>query len=200
MGQLLQGNVLDDKDPISTYGLKPYELLEIQPASQCIRLARPSYLEPYFETDMMFRVRQGSEKHGFEFLKQLRQIQKEERAKAELAKGMAAIGMDENRLGSEWGTGLSAASGAKTLEERREDEKRRILLEQARKEEEKKAKRERKDQEAEKWKIRKMIVEGHDLNIWKDPAHDTFPEQSWDLRRVVEVQSTSFASIDLSAF
>lgn len=194
-----QGNILDDKDPISAYGLKPYELLEIQPASQCIRLARPSYLEPYFETDMMFRVREGSEKHGIEFLKQLRQMQKEEKVKAELAKGMAALRMDETRPGNGWGTGLSAASGAKTLDERREDEKRRILLEQAKKEEEKKAKRERKDQEADKWKFRKMIVEGHDLNIWKDPVHDTFPEQSWDLRRVVEVQSTSFAAIDLSA-
>lgn len=192
MGYKLQGHVLDDKDPISSYGIKPYELLEIQLASQCIRLARTTYLEPYFESDAMYRVREGAEKHGIEFIKQLRQIQKEERAKAELNSRMAALGMDQNRPGSEWGTGLSAVTGKQTLEERKEEEKRKILLEQARKEDEKRAKRERKDQEAEKWKSRKIIVEGHDLNIWKDQLHDTFPEQSWDLRRVVEVQSMTF--------
>lgn len=137
----------------------------------------------------MYRVREGSEKHGVEWIRQLRQIQREERIKSEISKKMAALGMEENRPGSEWGTGLSAVSGKTTLEQRKEEEKKRILLEHAQKEAEKKAKRERKDAASEKWKFRKMIVEGHDLNIWKDPVHDTFPEQSWDLRRVVEVQS-----------
>lgn len=183
------GNVLDDKDLLSVYGLKPYELLEIQPVTQCIRLARPTYLEPYFETDTMVRVR-TSEKHGVEFLKRLRQLHQEEKAKAELTKAMSALGMDDeqNRPGNEWGTGLSAVTKQRNLEERKEEEKRRILLEQARKESEKRAKREKREQESEKWKYRKMIVEGHDLNLWRDHLHDAFPEQSWDLRRVVEVQ------------
>ena len=104
-------------------------------------------------------------------------------------KGMAAVGMDSKDKSGDWGTGLSAVTKQRNLEQRREEEKRRLLLEQARKEEERRRKRERKEQESEKWKVRKMIVEGHDLNIWRDPAHDTFPEQSWDLRRVIEVQS-----------
>ncbi len=139
----------------------------------------------------MVRVRGGAEKHGVEFLKRLRQIQQEEKAKNELAKAMAALGMedDRNRPGSEWGTGLSAVTKQRNLEEKREEEKRRILLEQARRESAKKTKRERREQESEKWKYRKMIVEGHDLNLWRDHIHDAFPEQSWDLRRVVEVQS-----------
>jgi len=139
----------------------------------------------------MVRVRGGSEKHGVEWLKRLRQIQQEEKAKAELTKAMSALGMEEdgNRPGNEWGTGLSAVTKQRNLEERREEEKRRVLLEQARRDGEKKAKRERKEQESEKWKTRKMIVEGHDLNLWRDHLHDAFPEQSWDLRRVVEVQS-----------
>lgn len=107
---------------------------------------------------------------------------------------MAALGLEEmnNRPGNEWGTGLSAVLRRKNLEERKEEEKRRILLEQARREEEKKAKRERKEAESERWKLRKLIVEGNDLNIWKDPLQDTFPEQSWDLRRVIDVQSKLF--------
>lgn len=150
-----------------------------------------TYLEPYFETDTMVRVRGGAEKHGVEFLKRLRQLQQEEKAKSELAKAMAAVGLDDeqNRPGNEWGTGLSAVTKQRNLEERKEEEKRRILLEQARKDGEKRAKRERREQESEKWKYRKMIVEGHDLNLWRDHLHDAFPEQSWDLRRVVEVQS-----------
>ncbi|KAG8836300.1 hypothetical protein FRC17_007451, partial [Serendipita sp. 399] len=184
------GNVLDDKDPLSFYGIKPFELLELQPAARCIRLARPTYLEPYFESDMMVRVRAGAEKHGIEFIRRLRQIQKEDRIRAEVAKSMAAIGMEggKNLPGNEWGTGLSAVTKQKNLEQRREEEKRRILMELAKKEEEKRKRRERKEQEAEKWKYRKMVIEGHDLNIWRDPVHDTFPEQSWDLRRVIEVQ------------
>ncbi|KAG9054158.1 hypothetical protein FS842_005927 [Serendipita sp. 407] len=184
------GNILDDKDPLSFYSLKPFELLEIQPAARCVRLARPTYLEPYFESDTMVRVRAGAEKHGIEFIRRLRQIQKEDRVRSEIAKSMAAIGMEggKNQPGNEWGTGLSAVTKQKNLEQRREEEKRRILLELAKKEEEKRKRRERKEQEAEKWKFRKMVVEGHDLNIWRDPVHDTFPEQSWDLRRVIEVQ------------
>ncbi|PVF93440.1 hypothetical protein CPB86DRAFT_109321 [Serendipita vermifera] len=184
------GNVLDDKDRLEVYGIKPYELLEIQPIQRCIRLARPTYLEPYFETDSMVRTRGGGEKHGIEFIRRLRQLQKEEKVKSELAKNMAALGLkegDQNRPG-EWGTGLSAIARQKNLEEKREEVKRQFLLEQAKKEEEKKARRERKDAESEKWKFRKLVVEGNDLNIWKDPLHDTFPEQSWDLRRVIEVQ------------
>jgi hypothetical protein len=140
----------------------------------------------------MVRTRGGGEKHGIEFIRRLRQIQKEDKAKAELAKNMAAQGLkegDQNKPG-EWGTGLSAVARQKNIEEKREEVKRQFLLEQARKEDEKRVKRERKDQESEKWKFRKLVVEGNDLNIWKDPLHDSFPEQSWDLRRVMEVQST----------
>jgi hypothetical protein len=139
----------------------------------------------------MVRVRGGAEKHGVEFLKRLQQLQQEEKAMIERAKAMSALGMDEdqNRPGNEWGTGLSAATKQRNLEEKKEDERRRVLLEQARRDEEKKKKRERKEQESEKWKYRKMIVEGHDLNLWRDHLHDEFPEQSWDLRRVVEVKS-----------
>lgn len=182
------GNVLDDNDPISAYRLKPFELLEIQSASHCIRLTRATYLEPYFETDTMVRVRGGAEKHGIEFIKRLRQLQREERARSEILRAMAAVGIDDKDKAGEWGTGLSAVTKQKNLEQRREEEKRRLLLEQARKQEERRRKRERKEQESEKWKVRKMIVEGHDLNIWRDPVHDTFPEQSWDLRRAIEVQ------------
>jgi hypothetical protein len=139
----------------------------------------------------MVRVRGGAEKHGVEFLKRLQQLQLEDKAKAELSKAMSALDMDDeqNRPGNEWGTGLSAVTKRRNLEERREEERRRVLLEQARRDEEKKKKRERKEQESEKWKYCKIIVEGHDLNLWRDHLHDAFPEQSWDLRRVVEVKS-----------
>lgn len=66
------------------------------------------------------------------------------------------------------------------------EERRRKLLQKVEQEEMKRQKREIKEAATERWKGRLAIIEGHQLNVWKN-RDDDYPEQSWDLRRAIEV-------------
>jgi hypothetical protein len=172
--------------------LRPFELLEMQEKSRFLQIPRRVYLDTYWESPVKVRMRGGGELQGIDGIKKLAKIDREEMAQQELQRDLVAEFVsnpaDEAREDSKTIVTSTVLPWRDTPEvrAREHEEKRRKLLQKAEREDAKRQKREIKEAAMERWKQRLAIIEGHQLNLWKN-RDDDYPEQSWDLRRVVEV-------------
>lgn len=189
---LPQGNILDDRMTLTECRLRPFELLEMQEKSRFLKIPRRAYLDTYWESPVAVRMRGGGELQGIEGINKLAKVGREEKKQQKLQRDLVAEftsnPLDEAREESRSMVAPSILSRKDTAEARARDheEKRRKLMQKYEQEEVKRQKREVKEAAMERWKERLAIVEGHQLNVWKN-RDDDYPEQSWDLRRVVEV-------------
>ena len=187
-----QGNILDDRMTLGEYRLRPFELLEMQERSRFLQITRRVYLDAYWESPVEVRMRGGGEWHGIESMKKFVRMEYEEKVQQGLQTDFVAEFMsnpvDETREGPRSMATLMTLPWKNTPEARaREHEtRRRKVLQKAEQEEMKRQKREIKEAAMERWMERLAIVQGHQLNVWKNRG-DNNPEQSWDLRSVVEV-------------
>ena len=179
--------------------LRPFELLELQETARFLRIPRRVYLDTYWESPVEVRTRGGGELQGLEGIKKLATIEREEKVQQELQRDLVTEFVsnpaDEAREEPR-GAAASMILGWKNTPDARakeHEEKRRKLLQKAEQEETKRQQREIKEAATEKWKERLAIVEGHQLNVWKN-RDDDYPEQSWDLRRAVEVSGMPSSS------
>ena len=171
----------------------------MQEKARFLRIPRRLYLNTYWESPIKFRIRGGGELQGIEGIRRLAKIEREEMEQQELHHDLLASNpalevRDDSR------SAISAVTSAvlpwkDTLDARAKEheEKRRKLYQKAEREDAKRQKRETKEAAMERWKERLAIVEGHQLNLWKNRGDD-YPEQSWDLRRVVEVSGVPTSS------
>ena len=184
--------MLDDSMTLTEYRLRPFELLEMQERSRFLQIPRRVYLETYWESPAEIHARDNDELHGVDDIKTRVRIEREVKVQQELQRDFVAEFMsnpvDETREEPRGAAALMLLSWKNTPEARaRENEKRRRkLLQRAEQEEKKRQQREIEDNAMERWVERLVIIEGHHLNVWKNRGDDS-PEQSWDLRRVVEV-------------
>jgi len=137
-------------------------------------------------------MRGGGELQGIDGIKKLVRMEREEKTLQELQCDLDAEfvsnPVDEVHGGSRGAVASTVLPWKDTPEARAKEheEKRRKLVQKTEREEMKRQKREIKEVAMERWKERLAIVDGHQLNLWKN-RDDDYPEQSWDLRRVVEV-------------
>lgn len=184
--------MLDDSMTLTEYRLRPFELLEMQEKSRFLQIPRRVYLDMYWESPAEIHAHDKDELHGGDDVKKRVRIEREVKVQQELQRDFVAEFMsnpaDEAREEPRSAAALMLLSWKNTPEARaRENEKRRRkLLQRAEQEEKKRQQREIEDNTTERWAERLVIIEGHHLNVWKN-RDDDFPEQSWDLRRVVEV-------------
>lgn len=144
-------------------------------------------------------MRGGDELQGLEGIKKLVRMEREDKVQQDLQRDLVAEFVsnpvddvrDESR--SAVASAIFPWKDAAEARAREHDEKRRKLLQMTEREEAKRQQREIKDAAMEKWKNRLAIVEGHQLNVWKN-RDDDYPEQSWDLRRVVELSGMPTSS------
>ena len=164
----------------------------MQEKSRFLKIPRRVYLDTYWESPVTVRMRGGGELQGIEGIKKLARMERDEKAQQELHRDLVAefVGnpVDEAREESRSMVAPTILSWRDTPEARARDreEKRRKLLRKAEQEDAKRQKREVKEAAMERWKERLAVVERHQLNVWKN-RDDDYPEQSWDLRRVVEL-------------
>ena len=139
------------------------------------------------------------EPQGIECIKKFSRMKREEMVQRELQRAFMAEFMsnpvDEVHKGPRSAATSIILPWKNTSEARarEREKKRRKLLQKVEQEEMKRQKREIKEAATEKWKGRLAIVEGHRLNVWKD-RDDDHPEQSWDLRRAIEVSGIPTSS------
>ena len=180
---------------LAEYRLRPFELLEMQEKSRFLQVPRRVYLDMYWESPVEVHVRDKEELQGVSGVKKRVKMEREVKAQQELQRDFVTEFMsnpvDEAREGPRSAAALMLLSWKNTPEARaRENEKRRRkVLQRAEQEEKKREQREGEENAAEMWVERLVIIEGHRLNVWKNRDDDS-PEQSWDLRRVVEVSGT----------
>lgn len=171
----------------------------MQEKSRFLRIPRRLYLNTYWESPVKFRIRGGGELQGIEGIKRIARMEREEMEQQELRRDLVAEFVrnpaDEARDDSKSAATSKVLPWKDTPEARarEHEEKRRKLLQKAEREDAKRQKRETKEAAMERWKERLAIVEGHQLNLWKNRGDD-YPEQSWDLRRVVEVSGVPTSS------
>lgn len=167
----------------------------MQEKARFLQLPRRLYLNTYWESPIKFRIRGGGELQGIDGIKRLAKMEREEMEQQELQHDLFAefVSNPAHEARDDSRSAISAVTSAvlpwKDTPEARakeHEEKRRKLLQKAEREDAKRQKRETKEATMERWKERLAIVEGHQLNLWKNRGDD-YPEQSWDLRRVVEV-------------
>ena len=167
----------------------------MQEKSRFLQIPRRLYLNTYWESPVKFRMRGGGELQGIEGVKRLAKMEREEMVQQELQRDLVAEFVtnpaDEAREDSKIALSVVTSTvlpwkDTPEARAREHEEKRRKLLQKAEREDAKRQKRETKESAMERWKERLAIVEGHQLNLWKNRGDD-YPEQSWDLRRVVEV-------------
>ena len=195
MTRYKQGNLLDDSMTLAEYRLRPFELLEMQEKSRFLQVPRPVYLDMYWESPVEVHVRDKDELQGIGGVKKRVRIEREVKMQQELQRAFVTEFMsnpvEEAREEPRSSAALTLLSWKNTPEARaRENEKRRRkVLQMAEQEKKKREQREIEDNATEMWVERLVIIEGHRLNVWKN-RDDGSPEQSWDLRRVVEVSGT----------
>jgi len=171
----------------------------MQEKSRILPIPRRVYLNTYWECPVQVRMRGGGELQGIEGIKKLARMEREEMVQQELQRDLVAEFVsnpaNEAREDSKSAVTLTVLPWKDTPDARarEHEEKRRKLLHKAEREDTKRQKRELKEVAMERWKERLAIVEGHQLNLWKN-RDDEYPEQSWDLRRVVEVSGVSTSS------
>src|SRR5258706_5397390 len=171
----------------------------MQEKSRSLQISRRLYLNTYWESPVKFRIRGGGELQGIEGIKRLARMEREEMEQQELQRDLVAEFVsnpaDEARTDSKSAVTSAVLPWKVTPEARarEHEEKRRKLLQKAEREDAKRQKRETKEATMERWKERLAIVDGHQLNLWKNRGDD-YPEQSWDLRRVVEVSGVPTSS------
>jgi hypothetical protein len=194
-----QGNILDDRMTLTECRLRPFELLEMQEKSRFLQIPRRVYLDTYWESPVEVRTRGGGDLQGIDGFTKLVSIDRETKAQRDLQRDFVAEFVsnpaDEARDESRRAAAPMALPWKNTPEAlaREHEEKRRKLLQKAGREETKRQEREIKEAATERWKERLAIVEGYQLNVWKN-RDDEYPEQNWDLRRVVEVSGMSASS------
>ena len=167
----------------------------MQERSRFLQITRRVYLDAHWESPVEVRMRGGSERQVIESIKKLTGMGFEEKVQQKLQSGFVAEFMsnptDETREEPRGIAALMTLPWKDTPEARAKERetRRRKLVQTAEQEETKRQKREVKEAAMETWMERLVIVEGHQLNVWKN-RDDDHPEQSWDLRRVVEVSGT----------
>jgi hypothetical protein len=194
-----QGNTLDDRMTLTECRLRPFELLEMQEKSRFLQIPRRVYLDTYWESPVAVRMRGGGELQGIEGIMKLTSMGREEKVQQDLQRDLAAEFVSNPADDAREETRSAAASmippwkNTPEARAKEREEKRRELLHKAEREETKRQKREIKEAATERWKERLAIVEGHQLNVWKN-REDGYPEQSWDLRRAVELSGMAISS------
>ena len=163
----------------------------MQEKSRFLQIPRRLYLNTYWESPVKFRIRGGGELQGIEGVTKLAKMEREEMVQQDLQRDFAAefVTNPANEAREDSKSAVTSVLPWKDTPEARaraHEEKRRKVMQKVEREHAKKQKRETKEAAMERWKQRLAIVEGHQLNLWKNRGDD-YPEQSWDLRRVVEV-------------
>lgn len=164
----------------------------MQEKSRFLKIPRRVYLDTYWESPVAVRMRGGDDLQGIEGIKKLARMEHEEKVQQELQRDFVAEftsnPVDEAHEESRSAVAPTILTWKGTPEARARDreEKRRKILQKAEQEDTKRQKREIREAAMERWKERLAIVEGCQLNVWKN-RDDDYPEQSWDLRRAVEV-------------
>lgn len=179
--------------------LRPFELLEVQEKSRVLQIPRRDYLDTYWESSVEVRTQDEGEPQGIKRIKRFIRMKREEMVQQELQRAFVAEFMS-NPVGDAHKEPRSTAASIilpwkNTLEAhaRGHEKRRRKLLQNVEQEEMKRQKREIKEAATERWKGRLVIVEGHQLDVWKN-RNDDYPEQSWDLRRAIEVSGIPTSS------
>ena len=179
--------------------LRPFELLEVQEKRRVLQIPRRNYLDTYWESSVEVRARGGDELQGIKCIKRLVRIKREEVVQKELQRAFVAEFMS-NPIDEAHKEPRSTAASTifpwkNTLEAHAKghEKRRRKLLQKVEQEEMRRQKREIKEAATERWKGRLAIIEGHQLNVWKN-RDDDYPEQSWDLRRAIEVSGIPIPS------
>jgi hypothetical protein len=172
--------------------LRPFELLEVQEKSRVLQIPQHVYLDTYWESPIEVRTYGGGELQGIEGIKKFARMEREKVVRQALERAFVTEFMS-NPVDEAHKEPRSAAASIilpwKNTPEaraREHEKKRRKLLQKVQRAEMKRQKRETKEAAAERWEGRLAIVEGHQLNVWKK-RDDDHPEQTWDLRRAIEV-------------
>ncbi len=190
--------MLDDSMTLAEYRLRPFELLEMQERSRFLQIPRRVCLDVYWENLAEIHARDKDELQAVDGVKMRVRMEREVKVQQELQRDFVAEFMsnpvDEACEGPRSAAASTLLSWKNTPEARaRENEKRRRkLLQRAEQEEKKRQQREIEENAMGRWVERLVIIEGHHLNVWKNRGDDS-PEQSWDLRRVVEVSGISIS-------
>jgi len=178
--------------------IQPFELLEMQERSRFLQIPRRVYLDTYWESPVEVRTHGGGKLQGIQGVKELTRMKREGKVQ-ELQRDFVAEfksnPVDEARKEPRCSAACTIRPWKNTPEARaREHEKkRRKLLRKIEQQETKRQEREIKEASTERWQERLAIVEGHQLSVWKNRDDDR-PEQSWDLRRAVEISGTPISS------
>jgi len=177
---------------LTEYRLRQFELLEVQEKSRFLHIPRRAYLDTYWESPIEVHTRDRNELQAIDGIKKFVRTERELKVQQELRRDFVTEFMsnpvDEAREEPRSAAALTVLPWKNTPEARaREHEKRRRkLLLKVEQEETKRQQREIEETAMEHWVERLAIIEGHQLNVWKN-RDDDHPEQSWDLRRVVKV-------------
>ena len=179
--------------------LRPFELLELQEKSRFLQIPRRVYLDTYWESPVEVRTHTEGELQGIEGIMRLARMEREEKVQRELQRDFAAV--FESSPVNDAHKEPKSVTASITLpwkntpeaRAREHEKKRRKLLQMAEREEAKRHQRESKEAVMGQWEKRLAIVEGHQLDVWRN-RKDDLPEQSWDLRRAVEVSSMPTSS------
>ncbi len=164
----------------------------MQEKSRVLQIPPRNYLDTYWESSVEVRTRGRGEPQGIKCIKRFIRMEREEGVQQELQRAFVAEFMSNPVDEAHKEPRSTAASiifpWKNTFEAhaRGHEKRRRKLLQKVEHEEMKRQKRENKETATERWKGRLAIVQGHHLNVWKN-RDDGYPEQSWDLRRAIEV-------------
>jgi hypothetical protein len=184
--------MLDDSMTLTEYRLRPFELLEMQEKSRFLQVPRRVYLDMYWESLVEVYTRDKNEPQGIDNVKKLVRMEREVKVQQELQRDFVAAFMSNpvNEASEEprSAAALMLLPWKNTPEAgaREHEKRRRKLLQRAEQEETKRQQREIEGTAMGNWVERLVIIEGQQLNVWKN-REDDYPEQSWDLRRVVDV-------------
>jgi hypothetical protein len=177
---------------LTEYQLRPFELLEMQERSRFLQIPRNVYLDTYWESPVEVHTRDRDELQGIDSIKKLVRMERDVKVQQELRHDFEAEFMsnpvDETREEPRNTAVLMTLPWKNTLEARAKEhvKRRRKLLQKAEQEETKRQQREIEETAMERWVERLAIIEGYQLKVWKN-REDDYPEQSWDLRRVIDV-------------
>jgi len=170
----------------------------MQEKTRVLQIPRHVYLDAYWESPVEVRTHDRGGLQGMKGIKRLVRMKREEVVQQELQRAFVAEFMS-NPIGEAHKGPRSAASiilpwrNTPEARSREHEKKRRELLQKVEQAETKRENREIKEAATERWKERLAIVEGHQLNVWKN-RNDDHPEQSWDLRCAIEVSGMSTSS------
>ena len=191
--------MLDDNMTLMEYRLRPFELLEMQEKSRFLQVPRGVYLDMYWESPVEVHTRDKDGLQGIDGVKKLVRTEREAKVQQELQRDFMAVFMSNpvNEANEEpkSTSALTLLPWKNTLEAsaREHEKRRRKVLQRAEQEVTKRQQREIEGTAIERWVKRLVIIEGQCLNVWKN-REDDYPEQTWDLRRVVDVSGMQTSS------